>query len=255
MNQDAIFPPGIISARVPPPEPTPLIVTLHRFLNQASVLSKNQKLSRDRLQTWMSMVKSQLGKIYGKDGPQLAHFPSLPQDLSQTLLRTTLGQRTEHLRRIIEGLEGLIGATQTPLVGKRIFIGHGRSLLWCLVKDFISERLGLPCEEFNRTSVAGLTTVDRLSQMLNNACFAFMIMTAEDEHADATLHARENVIHEVGLFQGRLGPKRAIVLLESGCQEFSNIKGLSHIPFPSGQVSAAFEKMRQVLERERILRT
>ena len=27
-------------------------------------------------------------------------------------------------------------------------------------------------------------------------------MTAEDEHADGTKHARENVIHEVGLFQG-----------------------------------------------------
>ena len=29
--------------------------------------------------------------------------------------------------------------------------------------------------------------------------------------------ARMNVIHEVGLFQGRLGFERAIVLLEEGC--------------------------------------
>ena len=41
--------------------------------------------------------------------------------------------------------------------------------------------------------------------MLNAASFAFLIMTAEDEHADSTLHARENVVHEVGLFQGKLG--------------------------------------------------
>jgi len=200
------------------------------------------------------MVRSQLAKIYGKDGPQLTHFSSLPQELSQTSARTTLVQRREHLQRIIEGLEGLVDVTQTPLVGKQIFIGHGRSPLWREVKDFIAGRLGLPWEEFKRTSVAGLTTFDRLSQMLNNACFAFLIMTAEDEHTDATLHARENVIHEVGLFQGRLGTKRAIVLLENGCQEFSNIHGLIQLRFPLGQVSSVFEEMRQVLEREGILR-
>ena len=78
-------------------------------------------------------------------------------------------------------------------------------------------------------------------------------MTAEDEHADATKHARENVIHEVGLFQGRLGFRRAIVLLEEGCAEFSNITGLSQIRFPKGNIRASFEEIRRVLEREGIL--
>jgi predicted nucleotide-binding protein len=78
-------------------------------------------------------------------------------------------------------------------------------------------------------------------------------MTAEDEHVDASLHARENVVHEVGLFQGRLGPRRAIILLEDGCEEFSNIVGLSQIRFPRGRVSAAFEEIRRVLEREGVV--
>ena len=80
-------------------------------------------------------------------------------------------------------------------------------------------------------------------------------MTAEDEHADQTRHARANVIHEVGLFQGRLGARRAIILLEEGCQQFSNVHGLSHISFPSGRVSAVFEDIRRVLERECIAGT
>ena len=50
---------------------------------------------------------------------------------------------------------------------------------------------------------------------------AFLVLTAEDEQTDGTLHARENVIHEAGLFQGRLGFEKAIILLEEGCQEFS----------------------------------
>lgn len=68
-----------------------------------------------------------------------------------------------------------------------------------------------------------------------------------------TLHARENVIHEVGLFQGRLGFERAIVVLEDGCTEFSNITGLGQIRFPRGQIRASFEECRSVLEREGLL--
>jgi predicted nucleotide-binding protein len=44
-----------------------------------------------------------------------------------------------------------------------------------------------------------------------------------------------NVVHEAGLFQGRLGFERAIILLEEGCKSFSNIEGLGQIRFPKGQ--------------------
>ena len=88
---------------------------------------------------------------------------------------------------------------------------------------------------------------------MSQAAFAFLVMTAEEEHADATLHARPNVIHEVGLFQGHLGFTRAIILLEDGCSEFSNIIGLSQIRFPRSEISARFEDVRRVLEREGLL--
>ena len=113
--------------------------------------------------------------------------------------------------------------------------------------------LGLPYEEFNRVSAAGEFIGNRLEEMLDESCMAFLIMTGEDEQADGSLHARENVIHEVGLFQGRLGFKRAIILLEEGCQEFSNIRGIGQIRFPKADIKAAFEDIRDVLERESII--
>ncbi|WP_230374702.1 TIR domain-containing protein [Pseudomonas syringae] len=111
----------------------------------------------------------------------------------------------------------------------------------------------LPYDEFIRVPVAGVTNIARLSEMLDAAAIAFIVMTAEDEQADGTMEARTNVIHEVGLFQGRLGFARTIVLLEEGCKEFSNIQGLGQIRFPKGDIKARFEEIRQVLEREKLI--
>ena len=134
--------------------------------------------------------------------------------------------------------------------GTKIFIGHGRSRIWLELKDFIKDQLGLPIEEFNRVPVAGTSITDRLMEMLDSATFAFLVMTGEDEQATGEMRPRENVVHEAGLFQGHLGLKRAIVLLEDGCEKFSNNAGLEHINFPENNIRAAFQDVREVLERE-----
>lgn len=141
-------------------------------------------------------------------------------------------------------------AERSARIGTNVFIGHGRSPLWRELKDFVVDRLKLPHEEFNRVPVAGVTNIARLSEMLDGAGCAFILLTAEDENADGSMQARMNVIHEVGLFQGRLGFTKAIVVLEEGCEEFSNIQGLGQIRFPKNNISAAFEEIRAVLERE-----
>jgi hypothetical protein len=140
----------------------------------------------------------------------------------------------------------------TAKSGARIFIGHGRSPAWRELQAFLENRLALPTEEFNRVSPAGIATANRLEEMLDNSAMAFLVLTAEDEHGDK-LAARQNVIHEAGLFQGRLGFKRAIILREENCEEFSNIHGLGQLQFPAGRLPAVFEEVRQVLEREGVI--
>lgn len=144
-------------------------------------------------------------------------------------------------------------AASTSRVGTNVFIGHGRATAWRDLKDFVQDRLALPWDEFNRVPAAGITNIARLSEMLDAAAIAFIVMTAEDERTDGTVQARMNVIHEAGLFQGRLGFTKSIVMLEEGCEEFNNISGLGQIRFPAGNISAVFEEVRRVLEREGLI--
>jgi hypothetical protein len=60
-------------------------------------------------------------------------------------------------------------------------------------------------------------------------------------------------IHEAGLFQGKLGFTKAILILEEGREEFSNIHGLGQIRFLKGNIKAVFESIRLVVEREGLI--
>lgn len=83
--------------------------------------------------------------------------------------------------------------------------------------------------------------------------FSFVVLTAEDEHG-GKLHARENVVHELGLFQGRLGFPKAIAVVEEDCTEFSNIVGLGQVRFHKNDIASCFEEIRKVLEREAVVK-
>ena len=162
---------------------------------------------------------------------QLDLYEELPKNTQQTLDHNTASNKN-----------------------KKIFIGHGRSHLWREFKDFLVETLGLEYEEFDRVSPAGKSINNRLEEMLKESCMGFIIMTGEDQQADDTLHARQNVVHEIGKCQDRFGSERTIILLEEGCKKFSNIDGILYIPFAKGKIKETFGDVVSVLKRELIIR-
>jgi predicted nucleotide-binding protein len=132
----------------------------------------------------------------------------------------------------------------------RVYIGHGRSPLWRDLKDHLQDKHNYDVEAYDIGARAGHAIRDILGEMLRKSSIAFLVMTGEDETADGKLLARQNVIHEVGLFQGRLGFNRAIVLLEEGTEEFSNIAGIQQIRFPKGRIKETFGDILAVISRE-----
>ncbi len=131
-----------------------------------------------------------------------------------------------------------------------IFIGHGRSRLWARLKIYLEDELDLATVTYESESRTGDSIVPVLEKMLDQTSFAVLLLTAEDDGAVGAKRARQNVIHEAGLFQGRLGFGRAVLLIQEGIEEFSNVAGLQHIPFPGDNVEQTFYELQRVLKRE-----
>jgi len=158
-------------------------------------------------------------------------------------------ERIERLFNVFEAHAPASKLTKAP-VSPRIFIGHGRSQQWRDLRDHLQDKHGFKAEAYELGARAGFTVQEVLKKMLLNSSFACLVLTGEDETADGTHLARQNVVHETGLFQGKLGFSRAIVLLEEGTEEFSNIAGLQQIRFSKGNIREAIAEVLATIRRE-----
>jgi hypothetical protein len=229
------------------------LAILERKLAHGKALLEKGAVKPGQVKLWTGSFAALLKRFIGKENDLSKCIPVPGDPVTAENANFVLRERVEMLEAFIGSFHKAVKGSFCKQTGSRIFIGHGRSPLWRELKDFLADRLGQEWDEFNRESVAGLMTFERISAMLDDSKFAFLIMTGEDELSNQTTQARQNVVHEVGLFQGRLGPRKAIILLEDGCAEFSNIIGLSQIRFPKDHISAVFEEIRRVLERENAL--
>lgn len=131
-----------------------------------------------------------------------------------------------------------------------VFLGHGRSNHWALLKSHLQDKHGIEVIAYETGARSGHTIRDILEEMSKTATMAFLLHTAEDEAADGKFSARPNVIHETGLFQGKLGFGRAIVVLEDGCEEYSNLAGIQQIRYSKGNIKEIFGDVLAVIKRE-----
>lgn len=206
-----------------------------------------------------------------KSGQALGEFPILDPSLSYTV---TIRARESSTVAAIREDQLLSIAEQYPHIWKNmakmivsrlystyegipalrepcVFVGHGRSQLWARVQLFLQNDCKLKVVTFESKSHAGKSIEHVLKEMLSEATFAILVLTGEDETAEGGKRARQNVVHEGGLFQGVLGFHRAILLVQKGLEEFSNVHGLQHIAFDGDRIDTTFHELERVLKREK----
>jgi predicted nucleotide-binding protein len=205
-----------------------------------------------------------------KPGQALGEFPIVDPSLTYTV---TIRAREPSVVAIIPESQILSIAEQFPVIWKNmakmliarlhethehisaprkpcVFIGHGRSSIWARVQLFLEHDCHLQVVSYESEPRAGESIVPVLEDMLGKATFAVLVLTAEDETSEGGKRARQNVVHEAGLFQGVLGFHRAILLIQKGLEEFSNVHGLQHISFVGEKVDQTFFELQRVLKRE-----
>lgn len=172
----------------------------------------------------------------------------------------TVGAPTEAtIAEVFEIFEGAVDKYRIPRpkpeasskASPKIFIGHGgKNREWMDLQSHLRDQHHYQAEAFESGARAGHTIRDILDTMVDKATFAILVFSAEDEMADGSKRPRENVVHETGLFQGRLGFHRAIVLLEKGVEPFSNLDGIQYISFSKGNIKETYGDVLATLRRE-----
>jgi predicted nucleotide-binding protein len=157
---------------------------------------------------------------------------------------------TTQIQRVMRFFRSAQEAARVPLPSPVVFIGHGHSQAWRDLKDHLHEKHGYEVEAYETGARAGQAIQEVLKGLVTAASFAILVMTAEDEQPDGTVRPRENVVHEIGLFQSALGFHRAIVAVEEGIEPFSNLQGTDQMRFASGRISALFGDIVATIERE-----
>ena len=108
------------------------------------------------------------------------------------------------------------------------------------------KKTSIPTLELAQEPNRGRTVLQKLARNRIGA-YAVVVMTSDDNAQDGALLARENVMHEIGYFQGKFGLANVCLLHEEGVNIPSNIHGLVYIPFPKDMVRAAFSALGREL--------
>lgn len=130
----------------------------------------------------------------------------------------------------------------------RVFIGHGRSPQWRQLSDHLRQER-FEVITYEAMGRAGEASTDVLRRILASATAAVLVHTGDHLDDRGRRHACPNVVHETGLFQGRLGLDRVLVVREEGCETFANIAAYTEIRFPQGDIERIVANVIDALAR------
>lgn len=236
------------------------------LLAKVAALQKNfSKIIWDRLQRIGGSIVEPLMSQYSKYCKELIEsIPELYADLEimpipepfcvVPTMRDNADNEQENvythrqLEPIIQSIDYILEVRANYRIGekqesedrpKRVFISHGRSAEWYKVQSHMEKDINFGTLELTQEANFGRTVLQKLNDESNRCGYAVIVMTGDDIIEDE-IRARENVLHEIGFFQGKYGLQNVVLLHEEGVNIPSNIHGLVYIPFPKNTVEATF---------------
>lgn len=189
----------------------------------------------------IQQLKELNGELYG-DIPELEIPKSMGSDSDGTLYEK------RKIDPLVHSLEYIIELNTNVRIGdkiedkekkQRVFISHGGSKEWYKIQVYLERDLKIATLELAQEPNIGRTILQKLNEEAAKCSVAVIVMTGEDITKGDEIRARENVMHEIGFFQGRYGLGNVVLLHEVGVTIPSNIQGLVYISFPKDTVETA----------------
>jgi predicted nucleotide-binding protein len=241
------------------------ISLLQKVINNAHEIYESKYLSPNFIR-WERNTRLAISNIFGDNSQHIQEFNRINFEpdselgflAAAKLLESMVEEIDDYWPEDNDNPQALPSATSNlqstkPVIKPCVFIGHGRSKLWARLKIFLQDEMGLDTITYESESHVGESIIPILEKMLDRATFAVLVLTAEDETSEGLKRARQNVVHEAGLFQGRLGFKRAVVIRQEGLEDFTNVAGLQYISFNGDRIEDIFYELQRVLKREGML--
>jgi predicted nucleotide-binding protein len=240
-------------------------------IRKALIAASNQKVSSFRNENRMRMtyppdevghyfiqaathvetLKKLLPDLYGdfhriQTEPETEMFSSTTGGTSMHYSRSQLERLIRDIDQIFEirANSELEQPKQEAL--RRVFITHGRSDDWRAVQAFIEKDVRLPTIELEQEPNLGRTIIEKLADSAAQCDSAVIVMTGDDVANEDESRVRENVMHEIGFFQGRYNRTGVVLMHEDGVNIPTNLSGVAYILFPNENIEAGFH----VLQRE-----
>ena len=210
----------------------------------------NEPVIQNAVDYTLSQMISLISEITSNhpDLSKLVRVPALPKTRTGAstifYFNSDLSVFSETAKIIADAQEDIIGSSQ-PIREDKIFITHGRNLVWRELQSYVEKDLGIPTIELSQQAYGGRSTLQKLKEESDTCRYAIVLMTGDDEMADGTSRARENVIHEIGYFQGKYGTDAVCIVYETGTSIPSNIDGLGRVQFPKDNVKAGFSDLHR----------
>jgi len=120
-------------------------------------------------------------------------------------------------------------------IGKNVFIVHGHDVETLMTVKNTIRTLGLNPIILHEQASENKTVIEKLEKHSEDADFAIILLTADDEgypkgkESEKKFRARQNVVLELGLFQGLLGRENVVVLHQKDVEIPSDYAGVVYI--------------------------
>lgn len=212
---------------------------------------------------WESRVTQALGYYFGVHGWQFQNFHKITFSDTEYVNGRNKYSAPKFKRHLADGL--VVLRKIMPFVGyaaiqkekqtvpnqarkpRKVFVSHGRNEVWRELQHYLMNDQEIDTLELSQQPNRGRTVINKLNEVSEQCSFAVIVMTGDNLDIDGKPYARENVMHEIGFFQGKYGLDRVCILYETGTNIPSNLSGVVYVEFPKGIIKASFpELLREI---------